>query len=117
MAGLKCLCGHGVYIPDDDPNAHFLKMPSAQVTCPKCGNAMESADAWIRYEAWESEQRQGGVLLGERPLAYQLREGYGGSSRPMARPPILSPCRKPATDEPVVVITKNGRVIKRGGAK
>ena len=120
MAGLKCgNCNHGVYIPDDDPNVPLLKTPSATVQCPNCGLQMECAEAWVRYEAWDAEQRKGGILLGERAFEYQYQQGYGGPSpaTARARPPLLTPYHPPPEDDPVILIRRGGRTIKRGGAR
>lgn len=57
--GLRCLhCGFTTTnIPERD--VPMLRMPSAEITCPKCRRKQPAADCWIAYEQWEADQRQG----------------------------------------------------------
>ena len=116
MAGVMCQCGEKVFIADDDPAAPMLKTPSVKVTCPRCGAQMECADAWVRYEAWEAERAKGMPVTSLPTFQYSMRPYGGSAQRAMEHSPILRPYMPPDDDDqPIVLIRRGGRTIKRGG--
>ena len=73
MAGLKCVnprCAYAMYIPDDVPDIAKLRMPSAQIECPKCYQKQPASDAWIAYENMMANLDAHSAALGAlaRPL-------------------------------------------------
>ena len=86
MAGLKCVnprCRYAMYIPDDATDIAKLRMPSAQIECPKCHKRQPASDAWIAYEAAIADLDAHTAAL-------------GAIARPLGRPAPLH-------------LTKNGR--------
>ncbi len=60
MAGLKCTtskCGFSTEVPGKD--VAQLRLPSAEITCPKCRRTQPAADAWVAYEAMMEQLSKG----------------------------------------------------------
>ena len=60
MAGLKCTkssCGYSMGIPDSE--VPKLRLPSALITCPRCGITQQADLAWIAYEQAQEAKRLG----------------------------------------------------------